>query len=136
MKTYSELISLDDYQDRLDYLYIGDRVGRETFGSDRWLNQSLYTSTEWRTLRRDIIIRDLGCDLGVEGCGLDKKDIIVHHINPITPDDIINKRACVFDPNNLISVSRKTHLFIHYGAVNEIPVVIERTPNDTCPWRR
>lgn len=136
MKTYSELIKLETFEDRFDYLYIGDKVGRETFGNSRWLNQQFYTSHEWRRKRNEIIARDNGCDLGVEGCELCKKDIIVHHINPITEDDIINRRSCVFDNENLISTSRGTHTNIHYSGEVKQLLSFERSPNDTCPWKK
>ena len=136
MKSYSELIKLKTFEERFNYLYIGDKIGSETFGDSRWINQRLYTSYEWRRKRDEIIARDNGCDLGVEGCELSSKDIIVHHINPITEDDIINRRSCVFDSENLISTSRRTHTNIHYsGEVKEI-LPMERRPNDTCPWKR
>lgn len=134
-KTYSELSKLDTFEERLEYLYIGDKVGNETFGNARWINQRLYTSPEWRRKRNEIILRDNGCDLGVEGCGLDVKNIIVHHINPITEEDIVNRNSCVFDSENLISTSRLTHNRVHYGTiVEELP--FERSPNDTCPWKK
>lgn len=137
IKSYSDLIKLPDYQSRLDYLYIGGVIGDETFGSSRWLNQRLYTSNEWRRTRDNIIIRDNGCDLGIQGCYLPSRLIIVHHINPITEDDIVHMRPILFDPENLISVSKKSHRYIHYGIVNpETTIIIERTPNDTCPWKR
>lgn len=135
IKTYSELIKLDNYNDRLEYLYIGDKIGNQTFGNNRWINQRFYTSAEWQATRDKIIIRDLGCDLGVEGCELRNGNIIVHHINPITEDDLINMRPIVFDPENLICTSRKTHNHIHYG-IQQDNVYVERTPNDTCPWKR
>lgn len=135
IKSYSELIKLDNYSDRLEYLYIGDKVGNTTFGSNRWLNQRFYTSKEWLRTRDEIIIRDNGCDLGVDGCELNNGNIMVHHINPITEDDLIHMRPNVFDPENLISSSRKSHNFIHYGIKQEESYT-ERTPNDTCPWKR
>lgn len=134
-RSYSELIKLPDYNSRLEYLYIGDSIGNETFGNNRWLNQRLYTSPEWRKTRDGIIIRDNGCDLGIEGCELANKFIIVHHINPITEDDLIYMRPIVFDPENLISVSRKSHNFIHYGINFLDKPLVERSPNDTCPWK-
>lgn len=134
-KTYSELCKLETFEDRVNYLYIGDKVGKETFGQSRWINQMLYKSLEWRRKRNDVIARDNGCDLGVDGCGLSSNNVIVHHINPITEDDIINHRPCVFDMDNLISTSIQTHNFIHYGTVR-VSLPIDRTPNDTCPWRK
>lgn len=133
-KTFSDLIKLESFEDRLEYLYIGDKVGNETFGNARWINQQFYKSKGWLKRRDEIIIRDLGCDLGVEGCYLDRRNIIVHHINPITMDDIINCNPCVFDEENLICVSRNSHLYIHYGTKQQ--TYVERTKNDTCPWRK
>ena len=133
-KTFSELMKIDSFEDRLEYLYIGDKVGNETFGNARWINQRLYKSSRWLKKRDDIIIRDLGCDLGIEGCYLDRRNIIVHHINPITMDDIVNCNPCVFDEENLICVSRNSHLYIHYGTKQQ--TYVERTKNDTCPWRK
>lgn len=133
-KSFSELTKLKTFEDRLEYLYIGDKIGNETFGNARWINQQLYKSARWIKRRDDIIIRDLGCDLGVDGCYLDKRNIIVHHINPITMDDIISANPCVFDEENLICVSRSSHLYIHYGTKPQ--TYIERTKNDTCPWRK
>lgn len=133
-KTFSDLIKLESFEDRLEYLYIGDKVGNETFGNARWINQQFYKSNRWLKRRDEIIIRDLGCDLGVEGCYLDRRNVIVHHINPITMDDIINCNPCVFDEENLICVSRNSHLYIHYGTKQQ--TYVERTKNDTCPWRK
>ncbi|MPM13115.1 hypothetical protein SDC9_59470 [bioreactor metagenome] len=133
-KTFSELIKIDSFEGRLEYLYIGDKVGNETFGNARWINQQFYKSNIWLKRRDEIIIRDLGCDLGVEGCYLDRRNIIVHHINTITMDDIINCNPCVFDEENLICVSRNSHLYIHYGTKQQ--TYVERTKNDTCPWRK
>lgn len=134
-KSFSELSKLKTFEERFDYLYLGDKIGVETFGSSRWINQRFYTSYEWKRKRRQIILRDNGCDLGVEGCELGEKDIIVHHINPITEDDIINRRSCVFDDENLISTSRRTHNNVHYGGVIET-LPLERSANDTSPWRK
>lgn len=135
-KTYSELMKLETFEERLDYLHIGDKIGNETFGSSRWINQKLYTSSEWRRKRNEIIMRDNGCDLGIEGCKLGKRDITVHHINPITEDDIVNRRSCVFDNENLISSSLATHNSIHYSGRPKQMLPIDRTPNDTCPWKK
>lgn len=134
-KTFSEMIKLPTFQERLEYLYIGESIGIETFGSDRYLNQRFYLSKEWRKTKTGIIIRDNGCDLGIEGCELGKRNVLVHHINPITVDDIIYMRSCVTDPENLICTSFETHRLIHYGGKLPDPYV-ERTPYDTCPWKR
>lgn len=135
-KTYSELIKLDTFEERFDYLKLSGKVGVETFGSDRYLNQKLYASDEWKAARRDVIIRDNGCDLGVNDRMLNKY-ILVHHINPITKEDILNKDPKLFDPENLICVSKLTHDAIHYGSKDIlITAPVERSKNDTCPWRR
>ena len=136
IKTYSELIKIPTYKERFEYLKLDGIVGKDTFGYDRYLNQAFYNSPEWRRFRRDIIIRDNGCDLACEGYEIRGK-IILHHINPITQDDLISRRRDVlFDPENIICVSHNTHNAIHYGDVNLlITGPIERTANDTCPWR-
>ena len=134
-KTYRELSSFDTFEERMEYLYIGDKIGIETFGNMRRLNQLFYKSPEWRRKRSEIIARDNGCDLGVEGCDLTNRNILVHHLNPITEADIVNRNPCLFDSDNLISCSIQTHNFIHYGtSIPEAP--IERSPNDTCPWKK
>lgn len=135
-KTYSELITLPTFIERYEYLRLGGKVGEETFGSNRYLNQILYTSGEWRSFRDDIIIRDCGCDLGCEGFEVNSR-IIVHHINPITVEDVINRHPKVFDPENVICVSHNTHEAIHYGDESLLPLLPKpRSKNDTCPWRR
>lgn len=134
-KTYSELISLKTFEERYRYLRIRGEVGAETFGSDRYLNQIFYASKEWKRFRRDIIIRDMGCDLGIEDREIEGL-IVIHHINPITIDDIIHRRECLMDPENVICVSFNTHQAIHYGDENLlIQEPMERTMNDTCPWK-
>ena len=136
IRTYSELSKLKTFEDRFQYLRLDGIVGEETFGFDRYLNQILYQSDEWKRRRRDIIIRDNGCDLGCEGFEVHGR-ILIHHVDPITVDDIVNRNPKVFDPENLILTSHNTHQAIHYG--NEdllILAPIERSKNDTCPWRR
>ena len=137
IKSYSELIKIPTYKERFDYLKLDGIVGKDTFGYDRYLNQAFYNSPEWRRFRRDMIIRDNGCDLACEGYEIRGK-IILHHINPITQDDLISRRRDVlFDPENIICVSHNTHNAIHYGDVNLlITGPIERVANDTCPWKR
>lgn len=136
MKTYSELTSLSTFDDRFHYLKLDGLVGNETFGRDRYLNQILYTSSEWRRFRDRIIVRDKGCDMALDGYDIGGK-IIIHHINPITLDDVVNRNPCVFDENNVVCVSVDTHNGIHYGNESFIPLVPkERTPMDTCPWKR
>lgn len=135
-KTYSELIQIPSYIERYRYLKIGGKAGEITFGNERYLNQILYKSREWKAFRRDIIIRDLGCDLGLEGYTIVGVPI-VHHINPITVEDVYNRAYCVFDPENTITVARRTHNAIHYGDEELLLIdeLVERRPNDTIPWR-
>lgn len=136
IKSYSVVILLPTLEERFEYLKLYGKVGAETFGYDRYLNQILYHDPEWKRIRNDVIIRDNGCDLGVEGHEIHGR-ILVHHINPITIDDVKLRRYCVFDLNNLICTSHDTHNAIHYGDANLLPKnPIERKPNDTCPWRR
>lgn len=134
-RSYHELIEIPGYLDRFDYLKLDGAVGRETFGYDRYLNQILYTSDAWRRFRREIIQRDLGCDMAHKDYEIPKR-AIVHHINPITIEDVINRHPKIFNPDNVILVSHMTHEAIHYGddsLLMKEPIV--RTPNDTCPWR-
>ena len=135
IRTYSEMITLKTYEERFDYLKIGCRVGLETFGYDRYLNQILYNTKQWKKFRREIIIRDNACDLACEGYEINYR-ILVHHINPITVEDIINRNPMIFDPENAITTTHRTHNAIHYGDKNLLILQpVERTPNDTCPWR-
>lgn len=136
IKTYSELITLPTFLERYRYLKIGGAVGRETFGRDRYLNQILYQSDEWRNFRIPIIIRDNGNDLGCDGYEI-HGPILIHHINPITVEDVLRRDPKVFDPENVISTVLNTHNAIHYG--DETLLVtgpVTRTKFDTCPWRR
>lgn len=136
IKTYSELITLPTFEERYRYLRIRGYVGKETFGHDRYLNQILYTSSEWKSFRRKIILRDDGLDLGCEGFNIFGR-ILVHHINPITVEDVLNRSFKVFDPDNVICCSHNTHQAIHYGDESLLPLLPpERKPNDTCPWRK
>ena len=135
-RSYSELMQLQSFEDRFEYLYIGGSVGEETFGHNRYLNQLFYRSNEWKEFRRDIIVRDMGCDLGIEERTI-HGIIVIHHLNPITIDDIINRRLDVLlNPENAICSSENTHKAIHYSD-KELLILdpIERTRNDTCPWR-
>ena len=135
IRTYSELITIPTFEERYNYLKLNGIVGKETFGYDRYLNQLLYRSSDWRSFRDRIIIRDNGCDLACEGFELQSR-IIIHHIDPITVEDIINKHPKVFDPENVVSTSHNTHLAIHYGDKNLISIgPINRYKNDTCPWK-
>ena len=137
IKTYSELITLPTYIERFNYLKLGGSVGIETFGYDRYINQQLYQrSPRWKKSRDIVIIRDNGCDLAMEGYEIQGK-IIVHHMNPITMDDIIHDRDWIYDPEFLICTVHNTHNAIHYGDENLlVKAPIERTPFDTCPWKR
>lgn len=141
MKNYASLIQFPSFEERLNYLILHGKVGRETFGYDRYLNQMLYSVPEWKEVRRKVILRDNACDLAhpeheIHPFGK-KKMILVHHINPITKDDIINRSELVLDPNNLITVSFDTHQIIHYGySGQKQSSFVERTPYDTCPWRK
>lgn len=135
IKTYSELITFSTFEERFEYLQLKGIVGQETFGFDRYLNQILYNSKEWKHLRNEIIVRDNGCDLALEGFEIHGR-ILIHHINPITIDDVIKRREMVFDPENLICVTHNTHNAIHYGDKSLlITGPIERRANDTCPWK-
>lgn len=137
IKSYSELIKIPTYAERLKYLDAGcNPVGVQTFGDDRYLNQLLYSSGEWKRFRRDILIRDNGCDLGIDGLYI-LGSPHVHHINHITVDDVLNRAPCLFDPENVISVSHHTHNVIHHKSIEKhLAGPIERTPGDTCPWKR
>lgn len=135
MKSYSEAISFPTFEERFRYLKIDGHVGDMTFGYNRYANQQLYQSLRWRKVRDEVIIRDKACDLAIPGREMSKY-VLIHHINPITYEDIVNQTAPVFDLENLICVSRKTHNAIHFSdesALSLDPVV--RTPNDMCPWK-
>lgn len=135
IKSYKELRRLKTFEERFEYLRIGGVVGRETFGFERYLNQTFYRSTEWRHIRRDIIVRDGACDLGIPDREIYDR-IIVHHINSITIDDIELARDCVRDPDNLICCSHNTSNAIHYGDASLlIRLSPERRKGDTCLWK-
>ena len=133
MRNFSELSQFLTFEERFRYLRLEGRVGRDTFGFDRYLNQRFYDSPEWKQARRDTIARDLGCDLGVEGFEVYNR-ILVHHMNPITPDDIQDRNLDILNPEFLITVSHDTHNAIHYGDEYAIPSFNERTPGDTKLW--
>lgn len=134
IRCYRELKRLNTFEERYDYLRLGGIIGESTFGFDRYLNQILYSSSKWKKIRNDVIIRDNGCDLGVEGYDI-PKNIIVHHMNPITIEDIKNVSDDIFNPEYLICVSHATHNAIHYGDKSLLPrVPVERKPGDTCLW--
>lgn len=135
IKTYSELIQIPTFIERFRYLQIGGKVGIETFGHNRYLNQVLYSSDKWKRFRRDIILRDKGLDLACEGFDI-TGPIMVHHIDPITLEDVLNRHPKIFDPENVISTWLRTHNAIHYGDESLLCLgPIERVPNDTCPWK-
>jgi hypothetical protein len=137
-KTYSELITLQTFEERYRYLRLGGRVGEDTFGFDRYLNQRFYKDPEWLSIRDFVIVRDNGCDLGHPDHEIpDGVVIYVHHINPITVADIIDRNPKLFDPENLITTIKRTHDAIHYGDESLLLTnPIERSANDTCPWKR
>lgn len=136
IRTYSELCTLSTFEERFKYLQLIDgRVGENTFGYDRYLNQMFYKTKEWKKLRDQLIIRDNGCDLGVDGYDIHGK-IIIHHMNPITKDDIISRTDYLMNPDFLICTTHNTHNAIHYGDEKLlITSPIERSKNDTCPWK-
>lgn len=137
IRTYSELITLPTFEERYRYLRLDGRVGADTFGFDRYLNQQLYRSSKWHSTRDFVIVRDNGCDLGVEGYEIKGHRILVHHMNPITIDDIIKESDFLFDPEFLITTVHTTHNAIHYGDERLLLTTpIARSRNDTCPWKR
>lgn len=135
IRTYSELITLDSFKKRYEYLKLDGTIGQETFGFERYLNQRFYKSREWKKIRDMIIVRDNGCDLGMEGYDIFGK-ILIHHINPIVPSDIEKRSKYLLNPEYLICTTHHTHIAIHYGndklLMNELVV---RSRNDTCPWK-
>ena len=135
IKTYSELILLPTFEERFKYLQLNGRVGDDTFGFDRYINQNFYRSAEWKRIRDLVIIRDNGCDLALEGYEIYGR-ILIHHMNPITVKDVELSTEYLMNPEYLICVTHNTHNAIHYGdekLINKGPVV--RTKNDTCPWK-
>lgn len=135
IRTYSQLMSLPTYEERLKYLQLNGKIGVETFGFDRYVNQKFYRSSEWRQIKPHIIARDGGCDLALPDRVIDGK-IFVHHMNPICIDDIRNMTDYLLNSEYLICVSKYTHDLIHYGyGIEDIFSYAERSPNDTSPWR-
>lgn len=135
IRTYSELITLPTFEERFEYLQLNGTVGKDTFGFDRYLNQNFYRSTAWKRVRDQVIVRDNGCDLGIEDRSIYGK-ILIHHMNPINDKDILDLTEFLLNPEYLICVSHSTHNAIHYSNENLLvkdPIV--RTKNDTCPWR-
>lgn len=134
IRTYSELRRLETIQERFEYLKLRGRVGDQTFGYDRWINQKFYTSTQWRHIRSHIIARDLGCDLGIEGYEI-HSGLYIHHLNPMTKDDIVEGDDSILDPEFLITTTLVTHNAIHYGDAKQLPrLMVERKPGDTKLW--
>ena len=136
IRTYSELITFPTFEERFRYLKLNGIVGEETFGFDRYLNQLFYGSQEWKAIRDHVIIRDNGCDLGIEDREIHSR-ILIHHMNPIDKNDILKRSKFLLDPEYLICTYKNTHDAIHYGDENLlIKAPVERSINDTCPWRR
>lgn len=136
LKTYSELVRFTTFEERFSYLRLNGAVGKDTFGFDRVFNQMFYRSREWKAVRRFVILRDNGCDLGVEGYEIHGHRIIIHHLNPISLEDIERQTTFLLNPEYLITTIHPTHNAIHYGDDNLIiRAPITRSENDTCPWR-
>ena len=136
IRTYSELSTLTSFKDRFRYLKLDGAVGEATFGFDRYLNQLLYRSQQWKKIRDEVIVRDCGCDLGIEGYEI-YKYAMIHHMNPITAKDIQDESEYLLNPEYLITTTQRTHNAIHYGDEDLLLTMpVERTQNDTCPWRR
>lgn len=135
IRTYSELSRLKTFGERFEYLKLNGKVGIDTFGFDRYMNQVFYKSREWMDIRKKVIIRDKGCDLGIEGYEVYGK-ILIHHMNPISLKDILERNEILLDPEYLITTVLSTHNAIHYGSENILPAVVqERRKNDTSPWK-
>lgn len=136
IRTYSELSKLKTYEERFQYLRLDGKVGQETFGFDRYLNQAFYRLQKWKEVRNKVIVRDNGCDLGIEGYEIYGR-VIIHHMNPVTIEDILRESEFLFDPEFLISTTHSTHNAIHYGDESLlITAPVERKANDTCPWKK
>lgn len=136
IRNYSELIKLKTFEERFEYLKLNGRVGKDTFGFDRYLNQIFYLSPEWKSIRNDIIIRDNGCDLGMDGYEIEDR-ITIHHMNPIDASDIIHRSDFLLNPEFLIVTSLDTHNAIHYGNANNLRIIPkDRYLYDTCPWKK
>jgi len=134
IRSYSELRRLDSFDARFEYLKLNGRVGRSTFGFDRYINQKFYSSYEWKQARQTVILRDRGCDLGVRGHEI-SGGVVIHHMNPMNSDDIIHHEEWIFDPEFLIVTTNYTHNAIHYGDDKQLPkIVASRSPNDTKLW--
>lgn len=135
-KSYSEMLQYETFEERLRYLMLIGSAFAPTFGMDRWVNQVLYKSTDWTSFRSEIIVRDDGCDLAVPGYTITRgAKILIHHINPLTKEDILNRSPKIFDPENVVCVSFNTHQIIHYGNDDHLRDYTPRSIGDTCPWR-
>lgn len=135
IRCYSDLRSLPSFEERFEYLKLQGKVGKETFGFDRWMNQEFYRSREWRTARRDVIVRDYGCDLGIEGNEILESKMYIHHMNPLTVEDLVHSNDMILDPENLITVTHSTHNAIHYGNADMLSKRYrDRVPGDTKLW--
>lgn len=136
IRCYAELSTLETFEERFNYLKLGGEVGKDTFGDDRYLNQLFYRDPEWKRTRDKVIIRDNGCDLGI-GDHIIRSKILIHHMNPITKEDILNRNPDILNPEYLITTMYDTHNAIHYGDERYLRrfQIIERKPNDTIPWR-
>lgn len=136
IRTYSELITLPTFEERFRYLQLNGSVGKETFGFDRYLNQAFYRSSEWKSVRDFVIVRDLGCDLGIVDREIHDR-IYIHHMNPIATNDILSQTEILLNPEYLITTTHATHNAIHYGDEGLLVLApVERYKNDTCPWKR
>lgn len=134
IRTYSELITFSTFEERFRYLALRGGVGDVTFGYDRWVNQTFYASREWKLVRRDVIARDLGCDLALEGYEIHGR-VIIHHMNPMVLEDISEGNRSIVDPEFLITTTHETHNAIHYGDERQLPKpIVERRPGDTKLW--
>lgn len=137
IRTYTELVQFKTFEERFKYLQLDGQVGKDTFGFDRIFNQQFYRSKEWRSIRDQVIIRDNGCDLGIEGHEIRGQRFLIHHMNPFLLEDLEQRVEILLDPEYLITTIHTTHNAIHYGNIDLIPrSPIERKANDTCPWKR
>lgn len=136
IRCYTDLMLIADFLGRFDYLKLKGEVGEATFGSFRFMNQDFYRSKEWRDVRNEVIVRDYGLDLGIEGRAIPRGLLLIHHMNPISMEDLEHGSRTILDPEYLITVSERTHEAIHYGDSSLLfPDPVERSPNDTCLWR-
>lgn len=136
IRTYTELSRLKTFEERFNYLRLDGIVGKDTFGFDRWLNQAFYRSAEWKSIRNYVIVRDNACDLGIAGFDIYSR-ILIHHMNPISVEDIARRSDYLLNPEYLISTTHETHNAIHYSDESLLYIKpVERTKNDTCPWRQ